>query len=82
MFDCSESMNVDLAAIKPHSSEPVQEPQMKTIEMTEDHRIQSQWKFCLQKSAKNLAKDLLRQDENRTNLIDAFDLCKIIDRRS
>lgn len=82
MFDCSEQLDVNLSTIQPLSSDPIEEPEPKSHEQTEDHRIQSQWKFCLQKSAKNLAKDLLRQDEDRTNLVDAFDLCKIIDRRS
>lgn len=73
-------MDVDLGALQPLPSKRATSKSLSQIKIGDD--IQNQWRFYMQKSMKNLVNDLLRNDEERSWVIDREYLLKVINRRA
>jgi len=69
MFDCDETLKVDLDKLQPMSrhydSKPPTGHSVKSKNV-----VENQWKFYLQKSLKNICNDLLRDDTQRSYFAD------------
>ena len=82
MFDCNEKLDVDLSVLQPFNENDVPKPPTGHSSKPESgHNIENQLKFYIQKSIRNVCNDLLRDDEEKTFLVDKESLIKVLDRR-
>lgn len=82
MFSCDDKLNVNLDKLHPMAEYAPSKPPTGHSTVMSGQQIENQWKFYLQRSVKNVVNDLLRDDEEKTWLVDQEPLMKVLDRRA